>query len=229
MARNNSRRPRKIPVAEMQGGSLPVVLDLPSPYYEGIGKVASAHAFLESRMQEFLFDLMAIDYPIGRVVFEYGDPARVFGSIRKLLDLWGIEIKQKLLDAETQTKLQNLEQFETEIRSHSRQRNNLVHCVWMTMPDGQLALRVTEGQYQTDQGIHDRAFLPQPNFIPVEWFNWQRELILRTTKKLMDIQTEVKPQLAALLERQRASSPPSNHSEDRSHQEPLPQPAPSQA
>lgn len=92
--------PRKVPVAAMQGASFPVVIDLPPPYYEGIGKVVSAHAFLESRVQEFLFDLMAVDYPVGRVVFEYGHPARLFGTIRKLLDLWGIEVKQKLLDAE---------------------------------------------------------------------------------------------------------------------------------
>ena len=73
------------------------------------------------------------------------------------------------------------------------------------MPQG-LALRVTERQFKTDEGIYDRSFLPQPHFIPVEWFNWQRHLTLKTAKKITDVQAEVKPQLAALLEKQRAPS-----------------------
>ena len=76
------------------------------------------------------------------------------------------------------------------------------------MPDGQLALRVTEGQFKTDEGIHDRAFMPQPHVIPAAWFNWQRHLTLKTAKKITDVQAEVKPQLSALLQKQRAPSLP---------------------
>jgi hypothetical protein len=192
---------RKIPVAAMQGGAFPLVIDLPPPYYEGIGKVASAHAILENRVQELLFDLMAVDYPIGRVAFEYRHPAVLFGLVRRLLDLRGIQIKQTLLDVEHDAKEQNLQEVEDEIRSHSRERDKLAHGVWLVMPNAQLALRVTEGQFTTEAGIHDRAFLPEPHLVPVPWFDWQRLLTLKTAKKISDVRAEVKPQIAALLEK----------------------------
>lgn len=197
----------KIPHSAMRGGTFPIALKLPSHINEGIGKVVAAHGVLENRVQELLFDLMKVGYPQGRVAFEYRHPAQMFGIIRRLLDLWGIQV-----DA-------NLEDFESEIRRRSRERDKLAHGVWVKLPSGDLGLRVTEGQIKTDAGIHDRAYLPEVQEVPEDYFKNTRTEIMATAIKVGDLQKVVKRALQALTEKSPQQSDKSSHTEDRSGQE----------
>ena len=73
--------PSKVPVSAMRGDMFPVVIDLPPNVTQGIGKIVAAPAVLENRVQEFLFDVMKVDYPQGRVAFEnYRDPPYYLAS-----------------------------------------------------------------------------------------------------------------------------------------------------
>ena len=47
----------KLPRSKMTGTSYPVVADLPTGVYEGIGSVVQAHAILETALQELLFEM----------------------------------------------------------------------------------------------------------------------------------------------------------------------------
>jgi hypothetical protein len=57
----------KLPLKSIPGYHAPVIVDLPPSIYRNIGKVISAHAFLETQLSETLFELSRMDYSIGRV------------------------------------------------------------------------------------------------------------------------------------------------------------------
>jgi hypothetical protein len=182
---------QKIPVSAMVGGEFPIVIDLPTEITNGIGRVVAAHAVLENRVQELLFDAMKVDYPQGRVAFEnYRDPAVLFGIIRKLFDSWGIQIDI------------NLQDLETDIRSCTRERNILAHGVWVRDAPDRIALRVTEGQFTTEAGIHVRAFLPETQGIADDFWEPTRTRILQVAKVVIAIQQTVKPALSSVLQTQ---------------------------
>ena len=177
----------RIPVAEIEGTTYPVRRDLPNEYYVWIGSVIQAHALIELRMQETLFDLMGTEYPRGRVAFAHRDPAVLFKTARDLLDLLGIKLDPSL----------NLQEFEDEIRSRTVERNNLAHGVWLEGPNNTIALRVTFGQINHPDGrIHVRAFLPELQVLTYDYFRKVREETLATVDRLCLFQEVVKQALA---------------------------------
>jgi len=52
----------KLPRSKMTGTSYPVVADLPTGVYEGIGSVVQAHAILETALQELLFAVAPLEF-----------------------------------------------------------------------------------------------------------------------------------------------------------------------
>lgn len=186
----------------------PIVVDLPPKVWEGIGKVVAAHAVLENRVQELLFDAMKVDYPQGRVAFEnYRDPAVQFGIVRKLFDSWGIQVDI------------NLEDLESEIRDRTRTRNILAHGVWLNSAEGKLVLRVTEGQFSTEHGIHVRAFLPESRIVADDLYDTFRNQTLNTARMIIRLHKAVKSALVASPGKSAQPSDASSHIEGHSPQE----------
>ena len=181
---------KKIPVSAMKGDMYTIVADLPRYVLQGIGQVVAAHALLENRVQELLFDAMKVDYPQGRVAFEnYRDPAVLFGIVRKLMDSRGIKVEE------------NLQDLEDNIRSCTRDRNILAHSIWLRRPDGTIALRQTEGQFSTPDGIHVRAFLPESRIVAAEEYGNYRNAILMTTEAISRLKKRVNDALASSPEK----------------------------
>jgi hypothetical protein len=181
-----SKKKPTLPVSISAAAMYSYVIDLPQNITEGIGLVVSAHAILETRVQELLFDLMVVHYHAGRIAFAYRDPSVLFKTIVSLIVAWGI---RPSIDAQ---------KLAEEIGGHTRRRNELAHCIWIKLPDGSIALRLTEGNYDTADGTHSRATLPQPFVPPKNYFSSTREGILSTVQKISNLKDEVKPSLPPL-------------------------------
>lgn len=180
---------RKLPRAAMVGTTAPIVIDHPTGIYEGIGKVVHAHAILETALQELLFDLMKVDYPSGRVVLRYQSGAERFKTVRRMLDLRGI------------TASMDTAALLTQIQECCDHRDQFAHGVWIRDGDGNIALRLTRGVFETPDGMADRSFLPEPQYVPDEVYSQIREKILSTVRQVHDLRHEVKQFLAKQPER----------------------------
>jgi hypothetical protein len=170
----------KLPRSKMTGTSYPVVADLPTGVYEGIGSVVQAHAILETALQELLFDLMKVNYPAGRVALRYQSGTERFKTIRKMLELHGLtpNLDTKELLDEVQACCDNRDQF--------------AHGVWIRNDDGIIALRLTRGTFETPDGKADRSFLPEGLAVPDDAYAVIRENILSTVRRVSDLKREVK-------------------------------------
>ncbi|QWG10838.1 hypothetical protein KMZ29_13660 [Bradyrhizobium sediminis] len=170
---------RKLPHAAIPAAMFPIITDLPPSVYEGIGKVVSAHAFLETQVTELLFELSKIDYPIGRVTLKYQAASERFKTVKKLLVLHGFSPPEL-----------NLNELFKQIETCCRVRDELSHGVWVQTPQGKLALRLTKGDYETEDGIADRSFIPQANEIPDTHYDQARNIILLTANAVARLKAE---------------------------------------
>jgi len=168
----------------MAGTSVPVVIDLPTCVYEGIGSVVHAHAILETALQELLFDLMKVEYPAGRVVLRYQSGTERFKTIRKMLDLRGL------------TPSCNANELEKYIQICCDDRDQFAHGVWLKDPNGIIALRLTRGTFETPDGKADRSFKPEANVVPDDAYAAIRANILSTVRRVYDLKQEVKALLS---------------------------------
>lgn len=180
----------KLPHAAIPATMFPIITDLPSPVYEGIGKVVSAHAFLETQVTELLFELSKIDYPIGRVTLKYQAASERFKTIRKLLVLHGFSPPELKLN-----------ELSKQIEACCRARDELSHGVWVRVSDAKLALRLTKGDYETEDGTADRTFIPQAVGVPDTHYEQVRKTILVTAHAV----DRLKAESIAFLARQRAT------------------------
>jgi hypothetical protein len=172
----------KIPLSAHRASAFPVVFELPSKVYEGIGKIVSAHAVLETLVSELVYELMEIEYPQGRVVLRYQAASERFKTARRLLTLHGITPGVDTTDLFKQ------------IENCCNYRDQFSHGIWVQAPDG-LALRLTRGEYETDEGTADRSFVPQATFIPDTSYEENRNTILSTVQAVARLKDEVKAEL----------------------------------
>lgn len=180
----------KLPHAAIPAAMFPIVTELPSSVYEGIGKVVSAHAFLETQVTELLFELSKIDYPIGRVTLKYQAASERFKTVKKLLVLHGFSPPDL-----------NLKELFKQIEICCKVRDELSHGVWVKTPQDRLALRLTKGDYETEDGLADRSFIPQAVALPDTHYDQARSIILLTAQAI----ARLKAESVAFLEAQRAA------------------------
>jgi hypothetical protein len=166
---------RKLPRSKMPGTTYPIVIDLPTGVYLGIGSVVQAHAILETALQELVFDLMKVEYPAGRVALRYQAGGERFKTIRRMLDLHGITTKFDTV------------QLLKDIRECCDHRDQFAHGVWIRDENGIMALRLTRGVFETPEGNADRTFLPEATLIPDEAYAVIRENILSTVRRVYDL------------------------------------------
>ncbi|HUI12553.1 MAG TPA: hypothetical protein VL048_03675 [Xanthobacteraceae bacterium] len=181
----------KLPAHEIPAVPFEIVYELPPSIHRKIGKVVSAHAFLEYNVLELLCDLSQVDYPIGRVILRYQAASERFKTIRRLLILRGIK---------TSFNLKNI--FER-IEQSCKKRDMFAHGVWVATKTGSdLALAVTRGEYEIEGGVADRSFVPQSSTFSSEYCeNTKNESIelAHTVRNLRD-------EIVSILEAQTAKS-----------------------
>jgi hypothetical protein len=165
-----------------------LVLDLPASKYRGIGKIISAHAFLENQVFEVLCDLAKIDYSVGRVTLRYQAATERFKIIKRLMVLHSINTKT------------NLSALFTEIEKCCGIRDIFAHGVWVWTKHGDLGMRITKGEFEIDDGIVDRSFMPQVSTYSDGFFDTNRTEILKVAEKV----SELKDQIAAALTKRTA-------------------------
>jgi hypothetical protein len=192
------KKPPILAISELQATQLPVAVDLPPEIYVGIGKVISAHAILENRVQELLFDLMIMaDYPAGRVAFEYRAAPVMFGIARRLIVMWGVTVT-----------CGDLHDLEEDIRSRTADRDRLAHNVWLGHESGVLVLRQSLGMTETERGRIDHSYLPVGVQVASEDFESMRSLILKTAQHVQAVQHEIKPRLEAIRQKRLGTPAP---------------------
>lgn len=174
------QKSRRLPVKKIPATTYPMVVELPADIYEGIGKIVSAHAILETQVWETLFDISKLEYPIGRVLTRYQAAGERFKTIRRLLDLHGI------------TPSMNTNQLFDQIADCCDARDQFAHGVWTRVPpNNKLALRLTRGDYETPDGKADRSFIPEATFLPDGYFDQMRRTILGTIEVVMKLKEEI--------------------------------------
>jgi|SRR6516225_4820349 len=167
-------KPKKLPLhAITRSAHSKIVQDLPPHVYEGIGKIVAAQAILETAVTDLLFNLAEIDFSVGRVVFRYQAGSERFKTVKRLMVLHGLETTLPSVPSV-------VSELEQQITDCCNARDQFAHGVWIQCPDRELALRVTKGQFETDEGIIDRTFVPQAMSVPDEYYEQTRQVILTT-------------------------------------------------
>lgn len=169
----------KLPLSEIPSTFLEIVHDLPLSYYRNIGKIISAHAILEAQVLDTLCVLTLTKFSIGYVVLRYQAASERFKTIRKLLVLHGIRPTA------------NLKALSNRIQSCCRTRDAFAHGTWVRTKEGKLGLRLTKGEYETDDGTIDRSFVPQVSTYSTEYYEKTRKLIIDVGWEVHSLREEI--------------------------------------
>jgi hypothetical protein len=121
---------------------------------------------------------MKINSPEGRIAFEYRAASTMFTMARRLIELRGITPNMDVVALEEQ------------IKELCEARDQLAHCVWVEK-GGQIALRLTQGNYVTAEGKRSRQILPQGSTLPPNYFDGTRAVILETTGTVNELREHV--------------------------------------
>jgi hypothetical protein len=177
----SKRKARPLPLSASSGKSaqFPILTELPLSVYKGIGKVIATHAALEHVISEIVFDLLKIEYAVGRTAFAYRAASTQFTLVRSLLDVRGIKPKIDIIALEDQ------------IRELCSARDQLAHGIWSEL-DGRVGLVRT---YDTPEGRRARAILPQGMNMQERYFDGTREVILSTLTVLQELKVEIASEL----------------------------------
>lgn len=168
----------KLPFVAIASSQYPLVSELPTATYVGIGKIISAHAILENKVLELLCELVKVDESVGRVTFRYQSALERFKIVERLLVLYDIKPKT------------NLKSIRRDIERSCQLRDTFAHGIW-SLKDGDIALRITKGEYETDDGIVDRSFVPQASKYSDCFFERNRVEILKFVDRVRDLKNEV--------------------------------------
>jgi hypothetical protein len=164
---------------------LDVITELPSSVYRNIGKIISAHAFLETQILHLLFDLSDIEYSVGRVTIKYQSASEQFKLVRRLLALHGIPTKVGLGPL-----LKRIERC-------CKTRDSFAHGVWVRMKNNAIGLRLTKGEYEIEAGLADRSFVPQVSSYSNEWCEDAQHEALELGYTILGLQSSIKEVLAS--------------------------------
>ena len=174
-------KPRKLPLHAISGTTFPIVQELPLHVCRGIGKVVSAHAVLETEVTNLLFDLAGIKYPIGRMSFRYQAASERFKLVKRLMSLHGLSAPQEL----------PINELLDQITDCCNARDMFSHGVWVKTKEDRLALRLTKGEFKTEEGVIDRTMLPQAMFVPSDYYEATRHVILITAQAVSRLREEL--------------------------------------
>lgn len=163
-----------------------VEIKLPPGVYKGIGKIISIHALLETLVSELVFLLMRVEPAEGRTALGYRSAGEQFKTVRKLLDLRGIELPDF-----------NINEIATGIEDCCTMRDQMAHGVWVRKPNGVLGLRLTKGGFESEEGYRSRAITPEGMQIPHEYYDQAREIIISTIAEVQHFTEAVKVALQA--------------------------------
>jgi hypothetical protein len=158
------------------------LLDLPSSYLRGIGKIIMANALLENHVSELIFTLLKLTPNEGRVAFEYRGASTMFTLARRLLELHGITPKIDVID------------LEECIRDCCQARDQIAHGVWYKKDDV-IRLRLTAGSYETPEGKRSRAITPEGKIIPPDYWEHTQMTILQNAQVVLRLRKEVQETL----------------------------------
>ena len=71
----------KLPLSAIPSSYRDIVVDLPLSYYRNVGKVITAHAFLEGQVLDTLCVLSGVGTPVGQVVLRYQAASERFKTV----------------------------------------------------------------------------------------------------------------------------------------------------
>jgi hypothetical protein len=193
-------------------GSYKVILqDLPLSIYRGIGRIVSAHAVLEAQVFELFCELSRIDSNIGRVAIQYRSASERFKTVRRLLVMHDIKTTE------------NLKPLFADIEQCCRLRDSFAHGLWTRDGENTICLRLTKGEYESEDGLTDRSFMPQLSTYSQQFFIDNREKILEVADRIGVLRDEVE---AALKLREQSSPQTPEPEPTQGHNQEPPRPPP---
>jgi hypothetical protein len=145
---------------------------------QGIGLVIVAHSRLELLLTELIYDLLRIDYPLGRQVIRGDNPVETFKTIQRLLDVWDIKIG-------------GLGGLRRDIEVAYAKRNQLAHGVWVRIKGNDVRLRLVREKRPTAVGVLDRRILPEFAKVRIAQFQKDASYIHKVTARVRALQKHV--------------------------------------
>jgi hypothetical protein len=183
-----------------------VLYELPLSTYRGIGRIISAHAILEAQVFELFCLLSRIDSNIGRVAIQYRSASERFKTVRRLLVMHNIKVSE------------NLKTLFADIEKCCRLRDSFAHGLWTRNHEDRVCLRLTKGEYETEDGLTDRSFMPQLSSYSHQFFTDNRETILEVSDRIGVLRSEV--EVALKLREQSSPQTPEPEPSPGHNQEP---------
>ena len=134
--------------------TFPLLPKIPRHLNTGIGRVIVAQSRLHWHVGELVYDLLRVDYSMGRLSVKQNKTSELFGFARDLFDLWDIE------------PVVSLTAVKKTIIACEDERNALAHGGWIEFKPGEVRLVRTKGQRDGEWHDLKRLLLPSSTHLP---------------------------------------------------------------
>jgi hypothetical protein len=104
---------------------------IPSRKLRGIGRVIVAHSRLEALTTELIYDLLRVDYKLGRQILRSDNPPELYATACRLMKVWNLPAPNAKL--------------RRDIKKAYDKRNETGHGSWIKVKAGDIRIRLMRG------------------------------------------------------------------------------------
>jgi hypothetical protein len=155
----------------------------PSDKLRGIGRVIVAHSRLEDLMTELVYDLLRIDYKLGRQIVRGDNPPDLYATACRLMKVWNLPAPSR--------------QLRKDIKKAYDKRNETGHGAWIKVKSGDIRIRLMREERLTVVGMLDRRIMPEAAKRTLKHFNDDAKFINSVADRIRDliwtVNAELKP------------------------------------
>jgi hypothetical protein len=154
---------------------------IPSHKLRGIGRVIVAHSRLETLTTELIYDLLRIDYKLGRQVVRGDNPPDLYATACRLMKVWNLPAPNPKL--------------RRDIKKAYDKRNETGHGSWIKVKAGDIRIRLMREERLTVVGMLDRRIMPEAAKRTLKHFNDDAKFINSVADRIRDLTKTVKATL----------------------------------
>jgi hypothetical protein len=154
---------------------------IPSHKLRGIGRVIVAHSRLEDLMSELVYDLLRMDYKLGRQIFRGDNPPDLYAIACRLMKVWDLQPPSP--------------QLRNDVKKAYAKRNEIGHGAWIKVKSGDIRIRLMREERPTVVGMLDRRIMPQAANRTLKHFNDDAKFINNVADRVRDLTRAVNAEL----------------------------------
>jgi hypothetical protein len=154
---------------------------IPSHKLRGIGRVIVAHSRLEALTTELIYDLLRIDYKLGRQIVRGDNPPDLYAMACRIIKVWNLPPPSPKL--------------RSDIKKAYDKRNETGHGSWIKVKGGDIRIRLMREERLTVIGMLDRRIMPEAAKRTLKHFNDDAKFINSVADRIRDLTKTVKAAL----------------------------------